>query len=194
MATRLPVVLGPNGRLSELAAGDFVAQASWTKLATATASSSATIDFTDLSSSYNAYLVILSNVAPATDAVNFLFRTSTDGGSTYDSGASNYEYGNSTTTGAPVGSTGATAIQLNNRALGNASNKSTCGHLLIYKPSATQFCRVNWQLTCSRSDAAIDHVYGGGARIAAAAVNAIRFLMSSGNIASGQFDLYGLAA
>jgi len=200
MANRLPLVLGPSGRFGELPTGDFVAQALWTKLATATASASATIDFTGLTSSYNAYLVVLSNIAPATNAVDLWLRTSADGGSTYDSGASNYEWGGFTVTGSAAtatgGSTGDNKIKLGGIAatLGNGANQESGGHVLIYKPSASSFCRMNWQISCVRSDASVDHIYGGGSRLSAAAVNAIRFLMSSGNIASGTFDLYGLAA
>jgi hypothetical protein len=193
--------MGPNGRFSELPAGDFVAQALWTKLATAVASNSATIDFTGLSSSYNAYKVVLSNVAPATNSVNLYLRTSTNNGSSYDAGASDYYWGVFTVT-APNGGTGGTGpgagtaaaqMRLNFSALGNGANKATGGIVYIYRPSAAAYCQVNWMLNSYTDGLFLDQQYGGGVRLAAADVDAIRFLMSSGNIAAGQFDLYGLA-
>jgi len=63
-----------------------------TKISTATASTSASIDFTGLTSSYFLYIIRYSNLQPATDATTLILRTSTDGGSSYDSGASDYSW------------------------------------------------------------------------------------------------------
>ena len=66
------------------AAGDLV------KISSSTASASSSIAFTGLSSTYIAYILFYFNVAPATNAVTMLLRTSTDNGSSYDSGSSDY--------------------------------------------------------------------------------------------------------
>src|SRR3990167_8133940 len=62
----------------------------WIKISSATASASATINFTGLTNTYSTYVVTISNLAPATDATTLWMRTSTDGGASYDAGASDY--------------------------------------------------------------------------------------------------------
>ena len=56
---------------------------------TVVSSAVSSVDFTGFDSSeYDNYLVVLSDVTPVTDAVYLWCRTSTDGGSTFDSGGS----------------------------------------------------------------------------------------------------------
>lgn len=170
----------------------------WNKISSSTASSSATIDFTGLSSSYVAYKIVFSHVAPATDSVDFNFQTSTDNGSSYDAGASDYCWsaGTINTVGTVAGAGDAadseiTLTSTNN--VGNAANETISGELIIYNPTAAKYGHVTWQ--CSFTNAAGTPIFGcgKGTRLSAADVTAIRFLFSSGNITSGQFDLYGLA-
>lgn len=166
----------------------------WVLLSTATASSSATVDFT-LPTGYAAFIVIFDHVAPATDAVSFYFRTSTDGGSTYDAGGSDYgwclwSFTDAAGSGAAAG-TGDNNITLGT-SLGNSTNEYASGRLTIYRPSAAQHAYVDWQMSYMFSTGVFLGVTGSGRRIAAADVDAIRFLMSSGNVASGEFRLYGL--
>jgi len=59
----------------------------WTFISSATASASATVELTGISSTYDHYEVRITDVVPATDGQNLNMRTSTDGGSTYESGA-----------------------------------------------------------------------------------------------------------
>src|SRR3989344_2129528 len=61
-------------------------------LSTATASNSASITFTGLSSAYSSYEIVAVDVLPATDSVSLFLRVSTDGGSTYKAGASDYDW------------------------------------------------------------------------------------------------------
>jgi hypothetical protein len=58
---------------------------------TQTASSSATIDFV-LPSGYSKFEIVFADIVPATDNAAFWLRTSTDGGGTFDSGASDYAW------------------------------------------------------------------------------------------------------
>ena len=61
-------------------------------LATASASSSATVDFTSaIDSSYDEYIFEWQNVIPATNGAGLFCRTSTNNGSTWDSGGSDYD-------------------------------------------------------------------------------------------------------
>ena len=62
-------------------------------ISTTDISNAANYSFTSFdSSSFDAYLFVLINVTPASDAVNLDMFTSTDGGSTYDSGSSDYNW------------------------------------------------------------------------------------------------------
>ncbi|HYE78136.1 MAG TPA: hypothetical protein VEI97_09125 [bacterium] len=163
-------------------------------LSSATASSSASVDFT-LTAGYASYLVEFDHVAPATDNVEFQLRTSTDGGSTFDASAGHYRWVN--LFGTDSGSSGVqssasdTEIRLGN-GVGNAANRNTSGWLLLHNPSAAKYCTLNGQ-TCGLDNTGnFVHRTVSGQRLSAADVDAIRFVMSSGNIASGDFRLYGI--
>lgn len=167
-------------------------------LATATASDDATVDFTLTgwtNSDFAAYLVTLSHVTPATDGVDFYMRTSTDGGSNYDGGASDYlwstlHYG---TSGTFSSTAGLTALYLSQNA-GSDTNEDICGIVRVHNPSVAKVGSVTWHLRERASDGFDYQFLGGGFRNSAADIDAIRFLFSSGNIESGIFKLYGLAA
>lgn len=171
-------------------------------ISSATASSSATIDFTGLSSTYDTYLVVMSEVQPATDGVILYMRTSTDNGTSYDSGASDYAWASLGTndggTGDPEGSSGDSQISIAgdqaSEELGNAANETVSGNVWIYKPSATEYCKLFFDM--NYTDLVDDQcsVTGQATRLSAGDVDAIRFLMSSGNISTGNFRLYGMRA
>jgi hypothetical protein len=66
--------------LAQVSAGDGI-----TLISSQTASSSASLSFTTgIDSTYRTYLFKFINIHPATDAVNFQFNLSTDGGSSYN--------------------------------------------------------------------------------------------------------------
>lgn len=171
------------------AAGD------WVPLATATASSSASIDFTGLTSAYIAYMVVLANVAPATDGVELWLRTSTDGGSSYDAGASDYDWINAIVAGgvAAGNDTADNEIRLLD-AQGNAANETCGGHILIHNPGAAAYCHATFHLSFTSTAGASRLSMGQGRRLSAGNVDAIRLMYSSGNIAAGEFRLYGMKA
>ena len=167
-------------------------------LATATPSAAATVDFTLTgwtNSAYIGYLVVFTNIVPATDAVQLWLRTSTDGGATYDAGASDYRFARNIVTDGAVqsgsGSTGATSIIMVST-VGSSANEQVSGWVRIARPSSASFAQVQFEASNYTSVPDFRHVSGGGARVAAADVDAIQFLMSSGNIASGEFRLYGI--
>ena len=160
---------------------------------TKTASSSASITFTNLDSTYERYAVHISNIIPATNVSQLYVRTSSNNGSSYDSGASDYEVTNfgawNTTSG--TGNATVSYMQVFPSNLGTASNELAHAEVMLYSPSSSQY-------THMKSDSVmLDHAgvhYIGvcaGYRASAAAVDAIQFIMSSGNIASGTFKLYG---
>lgn len=167
----------------------------WELIASATASSSATVDFTGLTSSYVAYRIVGAYVKPATDNVDMYFRTSTDGGSSYAASATDYEYSghviDSAGSQSTFGSAGAAQITMWDNQ-GNAAGESGSFTLDIFNPSAADHVTVVWVSNFAGATTVQQWQTGGGRRDAAADVDAIRFLYSSGNVASGEFRLYGM--
>src|SRR5207249_2871740 len=159
-----------------------------------TASSSSSLDFTTFySSSYDKYLFVVVGLLAATDGVDLYFRVSTDGGSTYDSGT-NYNY-----VGIRYQDNGTSAI-FNGRAaseirlvgangIGNASTDSINLSMYFYNlGSSTLYKQITYDSSmyiASVNSGSFLTTQGQGGYKSATAVNACRFLLSSGNIASG---------
>src|SRR6056297_57750 len=159
-------------------------------LSSADASSDATIDFTEFDASlYDAYEFVLINVTPSSTAVNLQIRTSTNGGSSYDSGGSDYGY-ELVTGGSVTVNQSTDDIRLADNV---RDNFGVSGALKIYGPHLAAETMVTF-------DGVVDDTIGGnisrasscGVRQSAADVDAIRFFFSSGNIASGTITMYGL--
>jgi hypothetical protein len=167
----------------------------WELLGTATASASASVSFAFTgwtNADYIAYKVMFTHVAPATDNTTLQLRTSSDGGSTYDSGASDYKWQrNEIVTSIPDAAQ--SEIDLF-RFAGNAANETSSGELTVLNPSAAQYCSIIWHLQGNNTAGTIINTNGSAQRVSAADVNAIQFFFSSGNIASGEFRLYGMKA
>ena len=177
----------------------------WVMISSQTASSSATINFTSLSSTYSTYVVLITNLGPATDQASFYMRTSANNGSTYDSGASDYKWFVKTTNmGSSVetlqdGSTGKGYIQLTStqsgtNSFGNLSTEKGSLWIKIFNPSAVKYCRIMCEGSYTSNTPEEVLVISNGVRVASADVDAIRFLFSTGNIATGTFTLYGIVA
>lgn len=169
----------------------------WVLLNTATASASAAIAFTGLTSAYIAYKVVITGLAVATDEQALWMRTSTDNGSNYDAGASDYAWGTVATqftaTPTPTGAgDDADAQIVIAQSLGNAANELANFEVTIFNPSAAAYCHVEFSGNYTNGSTALFSVTGGGARLAAADVDAIQFLAASGNLATGEFRLFGL--
>lgn len=164
-------------------------------LTTLTGSSSATLDFTSLSSSYHQYRFDFNNILPATDSVQFLMRVGTGGGPTYDTGT-NYNYANLqyVDDGASTGlrcATAGTSFELGN-AWNNTANQGGSGTIIWNNPaSGASYPRYTMSLTRLAAGSEIASV-GGGRYKSTTAITGIRFLFSSGNIASGEILCYGI--
>jgi hypothetical protein len=169
-------------------------------LSTVSASAVATVDFTGISATYDEYEIHILRCIPDTDTTNLLFRTSSDNGSTYDSGASDYRAG--TTTGNTQAGTmsfhqnlGTTSILLAGGTpnIGASANESGVTMTVrIVSPAAASYTEIEYSGSYVNVDGYYANVIGGGARNQAAAVNAVRLFFNSGNIASGIFTLYGV--
>jgi len=167
-------------------------------IASATANNSSSIDFTNLSSTYFAYLAVMEAVVPATDGTAFLFRVSNDNGATFIAGTG-YEYAE--LSGAPVTGidggwvTGTSSIIMSHNALGNAALESYSGVVHIINPMNSLVpTRIVGEAMYRNSSGNMETVRFGGTRLAAEANDAIRFVMGSGNISSGTIKLYGMRA
>lgn len=163
-------------------------------LATSTASSSASIDFTSkINSNYSTYLVRLRNVIPATNAVNLLLTFSTDNGSTFLS--TNYKFGRLEAYANAENFVGGNAqasiiLAANIRSTSQIINADI---ILFDLNSSTISPRVYGITSFWRSDVAnFGTNFGGGMNTTTTPVNAIRFAFSAGNITSGTFTLYGV--
>ena len=169
-------------------------------LDTQTASSSSEITFTSgIDSTYDLYQIEVVDYIAATDGTSILLTTSTDGGSSYDSGAGNYRYGEESTgtdgNSASNGSDSATGITIFTDAYANSSHPTNF-IVDIYKPSdASSRTVIGWKGHAEGDNGSTNRGFvfkGVGCRLATADVDAVRFASSSGNITSGTFKLYGI--
>jgi hypothetical protein len=166
-------------------------------LSSQTAAASATLDFTSvITALYDEYLIEFLDILPATNAANFIMRCSTDNGVSYDAGA-NYAYaiGYASTASASGGAgNAATTSGLLSGPLSNtAARGGTSGFLRLFNPaSATAHKHFVGEFAVAHSDTN-RYVYKDGVwYLSTTAVNALRFLMDSGNIASGTIRIYGI--
>ena len=173
---------------------------SFRKISSATASGSASIVFTGLTSNYFLYIVAILNVAPANDGVTLIMRTSSNGGSSYASAASDYAYSNLRCRGGSLFDShdeANTSIELfgpsgTTDELGNSTNEKLSAYLYIYNPTASKYTFITSEGLYLDEGADSIHMISGGIRVSAQTINAIQFLMDAGNISSGTFILYGV--
>lgn len=170
----------------------------WVKITATDASASSEIDFTGLSATYGVYRIVITNLKPANDGSIFYMRTSTDNGVSFDNGASDYQWSqitSSTSSNSANESTADTQIELTESNLGNGTNETADIDITLYNPSATKYTKATWTASYANSSSATRYaINGGGYRQDTVAVDAIRFLMDTGNITTGEFVLYGLTA
>ncbi len=163
-----------------------------------TASASATLDFTAfISSTYDTYKVVGTDLAPETNAVDLLMRVGTGAGPTYDTGG-NYEWGWGAADNASgssfIGGTASTSAKLMNSLSNNAGYGFGCFEWLLHNLQSTAHRKTgHGTASWTTSAPALRFAVGGFFWVTSGtAVTALRFLMSSGNIASGTIRIYGL--
>lgn len=151
---------------------------------TITASSSVTVEFTtNITSTYTEYLVRLENVVPATNNATLRSRLSVDAGSNWKQGAADYR--NLSTDYAYLI---LSAIGLSNTASDGGMN----GNISYYSmANAAVVTHTNTEVSYDTGTGTRGTTEGARYN-SAAAMNGIQFYMSSGNIASGVFKLYGV--
>ena len=167
-------------------------------LAVQTASSNAQIDFvlTSYASSYRAYKLVLTGVVLATDNQSLTMEFSTNGGSAFDTGASDYAYVFTSASEAGTSAVNADNANSNIALLTGGSNiaaRAISGDVTIFNSSnAAEHTKAQYDMTYVSAAGNTIRINGAGRRLIAQDTDAIRLRAGSGNIASGSFALYGL--
>lgn len=171
-------------------------------IGTFTASSSASLNITSaISSDYDDYVFVLNNISPSSNGANLIMRTSTNNGSSFDSSASDYLY----------------SVHLNNAASGESTSNSTSATSVLCASSVStgtdklgvsgEIRIFNVNSTSRRKFITGQTSYigsGGGTHLVSARIaglrdgtesdiDAVQFLMSTGNISVGTIKIYGLS-
>ena len=165
----------------------------FTKLVTSTPSSVSSLDFTStyINSTYDNYCII-GDLKPATDSVNLLIRFSAS--AIFLSGASDYGWeGGDMGANQFVEADSDSSIKVNRAPIGSDTGESISFKIFLQFPSSsgTKTSLVG-QTNYSIDNNTHKAMTFGGFRQTAQANDGIRFLFSSGNIASGNVTLYGL--
>ena len=171
--------------------GDFVF------ISGTTGSNTASISFTGIDSTYRNYLFYFSDFKPNTDSVQVHIRTSTNGGSSYDSNSSDYYYGGGTVAQGGTNVAGGTGSAIIGPCLSqnNGNDGTTNGVVQLSAPSTSATpTYIYWNVGHWMANSQNSFSAGHGFRNATADVDAIQFYWSSGNIHSGRIDMYGLKA
>jgi len=136
---------------------------------------------------YDHYQFWFQNVIPATDAVYLLAQTSTNDGGAY--ATTNGDYHDTDGADDSIG------IKCSNLRLGSEANEfGISGMFNLFAPHNTSTYTSGLGTTVS--GASVGNYYArntGGTRLAVEEVDALRFIMESGNIESGEIVMYGIS-
>ena len=174
------------------ATSDFIYQL----VASTTASADSAISFNDLSTDYAFYELVAHNMLPGTDTVIPHLRVSDDNGSSFKSGASDYNWsfdGLNAATTTDSGDDADTEIQMSG-SIGNDVGEGISFKLIIYDPAGTGKTRFTWQLVGNSSTGSTRVLTGGGDYTSEGAIDAFQVFFSTGTVSTGEFKLYGVKA
>lgn len=169
-----------------------------TLLATATASASATVSLeTGIGATYADYFVTFLDVTSDTDSVYLQVKLKLSG--TYTNALSSQGYYKQSTSGGSVSGMGETGVCILNRyqmALYTSTGKNVGGELWFTRTANAKYQMLRFQSSSWSPDSfgtdVIADSRGSGFWNNTNAVAGIQFFMSSGNIQSGIFRLYGI--
>lgn len=184
---------------AHVVSGDSAVGGSLVLLEQHTASSSSSLDFTSfISTDYDEYVFDVVGLVPSTNNVDFYMRFSVDGGTSYDSSA---VYVNNSLVVANTGNVQLTSalaavMARNSGEITNSAGYSVNASLRLFSPNSTSLHKhvvgnITWQGNSGGHNyinTMVDAHYG-----TTSAVNAVRFLFSSGTIASGAIRVFGVA-
>lgn len=168
-------------------------------LGSASASASTSLDFTtNISATYETYMFQIEDLVPTTNAVQLHFLVSTDGGTTW-LGGTNYLFSVGGTaanltswdvTNSGVG--GAAQATLSPAVIGNTYGGISLNFWLYNPSSAINRKQYFWNGVLDNGGPNTYLALGGGdVNTTGTAINAVRFIMSSGTIATGTIKFFG---
>ena len=179
----------------------------WVMLTSSVASASASITFTDITSTYDTYCIALSDIKNATDDVDLYMRTGDSSG--IDTAAADYQWGDITgkfnsqaAQGTPITMEDQTDSEINitgdyGGGMDLAATSTMGGMIYLHAPAdAVGLAIFTWMVTVSNIADDTDAskvVIGSANRQAVITTDRIQLYMSSGNITSGRATLYGIS-
>jgi len=166
------------------------------KISSQDASTSSSVDFTGLDATYDAYLLVITDVVPGTANANMYIRYGTGATPTWETTGYQYHVGSSranSTTYASLADIAQAQIRATST-LGTTSGYGLSGHLFIHNPASAAEYKKTIGMLCymDNTNNVLMQSFLTGLRASVTAITAIRFYMSTGNIASGRFTLYGI--
>lgn len=131
-------------------------------------------------------------IKPVTDNTQFQILTSTNGGTSFDTGASDYEWtarGN----GSSYSDTADDSIILTSLGVGNGPNEDVSGTVIIRLPNdTTSYNVITYENIFTSAGGVLTILNGVARRKSTGNIDGLRFNFLSGNIASGTFSIYGV--
>lgn len=174
--------------------GAAPASGAWVKISSQTASNSASITFSSLTSTYQAYCFVLVNVIPVTNNVELELTYNSISSNTYTTlgpclvagGGGNIEQTNI----AYIPLSGKTATD----GIANTANGGLSGTVWMFGPDTANNQFITAQTAYLANSVGLAYVSISAYNSGTTAITSIVFKMGSGNISSGTFELYGITA
>ena len=186
---------GDTGGLTWAAAGGGATAGIWTSITKTTISNVAEAWFTATDSSlYVDYMFVFRDLVNATDNVSLQMGFSIDGGSSslYTSFGYTYDKKNLHTTPALATTGGENTFPRLTDEMSNTTGEGVSLQLLIFSPHvATTMTNFVWSGAHLADDGTKKGIQGWGLRAVAGNYDAYRFNTSSGNMTSGEIEMYG---
>ncbi len=166
-----------------------------TLVSSATASNSALIVFTGLTTTYRAYILEYDSVYAQTLGAVLLLQFSTDNGSSYIT--SGYQRTIIYQTSATVSGQYSSDSYLyagGFTGLSSTSTQTASGMLTIFAPAVSgKIANTYIQSNCINQSGLLENYFGAQTNTTTSAINAFKVYAGPGNIVAGNFRLYGLA-
>ena len=204
------VVVNDGGTMKTIPASDiktYAAGGRATLIDTITLSntSAPTFDSSDITSSFDNYLFVFENIQPGSGNVSMQAQLSDDNGSSYEGDSAN-EYRRikigarqDTSGNSILSDQDDTTNRISITGLNNAGNDAALkidGFMYLFTPNSSSYKKTYSVVTYGEASDPPLFILDTAAHIAdhtQSAINNIKFVMSSGNFASGKIKLFGLA-
>lgn len=151
----------------------------------------ATVNITGLTG-HRKFMLEFENLYGSMDGYSLLMRMSSDGGSTWDSGSTDYNWARGLDGGySPVQATAAECGL--SVAVGNGSTEGVTGTLQFFAPNNTALCTwyEGWLCSSAYNASSVLGYHVTGRRNALSGIDAVQFYMVSGNVSAGKIRIFG---